>query len=72
MHNVKHSFLQIASVRTRFSRQYLFITSVAEPHHFYADPATVPGKSLYAAPALFVAFKNSKKISCNLQYLNLN
>jgi hypothetical protein len=29
----------------------LEITSVAEPHHFYAAPALAPGKNFDAAPA---------------------
>jgi hypothetical protein len=27
-------------------------TSVAEPHHFYADPAPAPGENFDAAPVL--------------------
>jgi hypothetical protein len=37
------------SVKPRTSSLYLFCTSVAEPHHFYAAPA--PGVNFDAAPA---------------------
>jgi hypothetical protein len=30
---------------------FCVFSSVAEPHHFYAAPAPVPGKNLDAAPA---------------------
>jgi hypothetical protein len=34
--------------RPRFQ---VIVTSVAEPHHFYAAPAPAPGKNFDAAPA---------------------
>jgi hypothetical protein len=34
--------------------------SVAEPHHFYAAPAPVPGKNFDAAPATAPTLPNSK------------
>jgi hypothetical protein len=74
---------------TVFRRNYIFtvdfsfslddvLTSVAEPHHFYAAPAPAPGKNLDAAPApaptlLFskakflnqLMFKHILKLSCS-------
>jgi hypothetical protein len=36
------------------------VTSVAEPHHFYAAPAPAPGENLYAAPVPTLLFNKVK------------
>jgi hypothetical protein len=36
----------------------VLLTSVAEPHHFYA--AQAPGKNFYAAPAPTLLYRNAK------------
>jgi hypothetical protein len=36
------------------------LTSVAEPHHFYAAPAPAPGENFEAAPAPTLLYSKAK------------